>query len=56
VGSAGLQRLEWHPGSAAAPDAAGDHDAEYYLGVLLEDLGRLEEAEAWYRRAADAGH
>ncbi len=25
-------------------------------GVLLHELGRAEEAEAWYRKAADAGH
>jgi TPR repeat protein len=40
----------WH----IAADA-GDHDAEFNLGLLLDKLGRLEEAERYYRRAADAG-
>jgi len=35
---------------------AGDHAAEFNLGVLLAELGRAEEAEQWYRRAAEAGH
>jgi len=35
---------------------AGDHSAEFNLGVLLQQLGRVEEAERWYRRAADADH
>jgi len=25
-------------------------------GVLLHELGQAEEAEAWYRKATDAGH
>jgi tetratricopeptide (TPR) repeat protein len=35
---------------------AGDHDAEYNLGVLLQEQGQGEEAEQWYRKAAGAGH
>jgi TPR repeat protein len=27
----------------------------YSLGELLHDRGELDDAEAWYRRAADAG-
>jgi TPR repeat protein len=38
----------------------GNHDAQLeqlyrHLGVLLQDLGRVEEAVGWYRQAADAG-
>ena len=35
---------------------AGDGEAMSHLGVLLQRRGRLEEAEAWYRRAANASH
>ena len=35
---------------------AGDGEAMTHLGVLLQRRGRSEEAEAWYRRAANAGH
>src|SRR5207247_1673938 len=35
---------------------AGHHDAEYRLGLLLEQQNQSEEAEGWYRKAADAGH
>jgi Tetratricopeptide repeat len=35
---------------------AGDHDAEYNLGVLLNQRGGVEEAEPWWRKAAAAGH
>jgi TPR repeat protein len=35
--------------------SVGDHSAEYNLGLLLEELGRQEEAEQWYRRAAESG-
>jgi TPR repeat protein len=34
---------------------AGDLDAAFNLGVLLEEAGRVEEAEQMCRRAADAG-
>jgi Tfp pilus assembly protein PilF len=35
--------------------ARGDRDAENNLGVLLRDLGRLDEARAHLRRAAERG-
>jgi TPR repeat protein len=35
---------------------AGDSNAMYNLGVLLEERSELGEAETWYRRAADAGN
>ncbi|MFE1416011.1 serine/threonine-protein kinase [Streptomyces sp. NPDC058746] len=35
---------------------AGDPDAMFGLGVLLEDADRFDEAETWYQRAADTGH
>ncbi len=34
---------------------AGHHDAEFNLGVLFQERGEVEEAERWWRKAADAG-
>jgi TPR repeat protein len=34
---------------------AGQPEANYNLGILLEDTGDLMGAEGWYRRAADLG-
>jgi tetratricopeptide (TPR) repeat protein len=34
----------------------GDSQAMHELGLLLESLGKGEEAERWFRRAAQAGH
>jgi Flp pilus assembly protein TadD len=33
----------------------GSGIAHHRLGVILENLGRLEEAKAFYRRASDIG-
>jgi TPR repeat protein len=49
-----LQRylaLGWYRKAAAA----GDHAAEYNLGLLLQERGELAEAEGWLRKAAAAG-
>jgi TPR repeat protein len=43
----------WWMGRAAAQ---GDVEAQYQVGVWLGLLGRSDEAEAWVRRAAEAGH
>jgi TPR repeat protein len=47
-------------GSNGGRSTDGNHDAQLeqlhrHLGVLLQDLGRVEEAVGWYRQAADAG-
>ena len=39
----------------AAAAEAGDCRAQYSLGTLLVEDGRLPEALAWFRRAADGG-
>jgi TPR repeat protein len=36
--------------------AAGDHAAEFELGILLIHRGELGEAEHWLRQAATIGH
>ncbi|MGW7455899.1 serine/threonine-protein kinase, partial [Streptomyces sp. NPDC054787] len=38
-----------------AAEAVGS-DAMFSLARLLEDAGRIDEAETWYRKATDAGH
>jgi TPR repeat protein len=35
---------------------AGDPDAIYQLGQLIDERFGLDEAEPWFRRAAEAGH
>jgi tetratricopeptide (TPR) repeat protein len=57
VGVAAYQAGEHRVAERAWQTAAdaGDHSAETNLGIVLKDLGRLDEAEAWYQRAADAG-
>ena len=35
---------------------AGDSEAMFTLGVLLDDRGESGQAETWWRRAAEAGH
>ena len=50
AGRHGLAEQAWRK----AADA-GHHDAEFNLGVLLQERGELAEAERWYRRAAEAG-
>ncbi|MFD0374595.1 serine/threonine-protein kinase [Streptomyces sp. NPDC127112] len=35
---------------------AGDSDATFSLARLLKEADRIDEAEAWYRKATDAGH
>ena len=38
------------------PTWAGPSEGAFAEAVRLHDRGRLEEAERWYRRAAEAGH
>lgn len=39
------------PMQKAVALSSGDSEAHCYLGVILKELGRLDEAEASYRRA-----
>ncbi|MFJ2239727.1 tetratricopeptide repeat protein [Streptomyces sp. NPDC087859] len=45
-----IAEAAWRPLAAHRPDAA------LYLGILLAEAGRSEEAEQMYRRAIDAGN
>lgn len=47
----GVAERAWH----LAADA-DHHDAQYNLGILLQQRNNQEGAEHWYRRASDADH